>query len=202
MSAVEYNGREFEEEAYKDEEVLRKLYYEKRLSMGSIGDIFDVTMGGIKYWMNKYGMERREVGGGNKPPSVPYMTHKRYPFWSHPPVENDGQYLDVYIHRLLAVAEFGFDAIKDNEVHHGSERGELPASERPWANWGSNVELLSGSVHMRHHNPRTFNKTEAEEIRQRYSNEDILQQELAEEYGVKLNTIDRVINKRRAYSED
>jgi hypothetical protein len=58
----------------------------------------------------------------------------------------------VKVHRLLAVAEYGFDAVRDSVVHHGKEDGRLPPCAIPWANWGGNVELFdTHSDHMRHH---------------------------------------------------
>jgi len=49
----------------------------------------------------------------------------------------------VYIHRLLAIAEHGFDAVKDMDVHH--------INDIPWDNRPCNVQPLSHAEHSRLH---------------------------------------------------
>jgi len=52
-----------------------------------------------------------------------------------------GEDYNVSVHRLLAVAEFGFDAVCDMEVHHknGCKRDNRPA----------NIELMTSEEHGR-----------------------------------------------------
>lgn len=46
----------------------------------------------------------------------------------------------VYVHRLVAVAEFGFDAVtSDEDVHH-----EISV---PWLNYGENLEVENWREH-------------------------------------------------------
>ena len=48
-------------------------------------------------------------------------------------------------HRLIAVAEYGFDAVADSYVHH-----KIPI---PWLNYRENLEVFdSHSEHAKHHN--------------------------------------------------
>lgn len=49
----------------------------------------------------------------------------------------------VGVHRLAAVAWFGFEAVSDMDVHHGSGV--------PWDNREENIELLSHADHTRLH---------------------------------------------------
>jgi len=49
----------------------------------------------------------------------------------------------VRLHRLLAVAEYGYDAVADTEVHH--------KNNIPWDNRPENIELLSKADHAKHH---------------------------------------------------
>jgi DNA-binding IscR family transcriptional regulator len=58
----------------------------------------------------------------------------------------DGEYDNVPIHRLVAVAEYGFDAVAGNEVHH------LKAI--PWANWGENLVPMAKTDHLSNENDR------------------------------------------------
>lgn len=48
------------EDGYKDEQTLRELYEDERLSMDKIGDFYDVTGGTILYYMKKFDIERRD----------------------------------------------------------------------------------------------------------------------------------------------
>lgn len=49
----------------------------------------------------------------------------------------------VCLHRLVAVAEYGFDAVDGMHVHH--------KNRIPWDNRGRNIELKSPSDHAHHH---------------------------------------------------
>ncbi|WP_336357581.1 hypothetical protein [Haloarcula sp. CGMCC 1.6347] len=53
-----------DKEAYQDAEVLRFLYHNASMSMRQIGDMFDVSGPAIDYWMQEYGIERREMEEG------------------------------------------------------------------------------------------------------------------------------------------
>lgn len=53
---------------------------------------------------------------------------------------------DVLIHRLVAVAEFGFDAVVGHEVHH--------LKPIPWYNTGDNLVPLTKDDHLRGHADR------------------------------------------------
>jgi len=60
----------------------------------------------------------------------------------------------VRVHRLLAVAEFGFDAVADCDVHHINGIG--------WDNRPENIEVLTRSEHSALHNG-TSNRGEKDE---------------------------------------
>lgn len=49
------------------------------------------------------------------------------------------------VHRLLAVAEYGFDAVVGQDVHH--------ENEVPWDNRPENISLMDPGDHIRHHEP-------------------------------------------------
>jgi hypothetical protein len=53
------------------------------------------------------------------------------------------------VHRLLAVAEFGADAVADKVVHH--------KNGIPWDNRPDNIELLDRAEHSRHHRQGNYN---------------------------------------------
>lgn len=63
----------------------------------------------------------------------------------------DGHAEVVFIHRLLAVAEYGFEAVANRHVHH--------VNGIPWLNYGGNIELKTPEDHINDHwhNPSLFN---------------------------------------------
>ena len=136
-----------EEKPWQNEEVLREMYHEQRMSMQEIADHFgDLTFGGIKYWMDKHGIERRSRSESTKLRWEKYHlkphTETGYGYEVIQHEYGDG-YARVYMHRLLAVAEFGFDEVKDKVVHHKNGLS--------WDNRPDNIELMTAAEHARHH---------------------------------------------------
>ena len=125
---------------WRDEDTLRELYHEQGLSSREMADELGCTKTTILNWMDKFGLEK-ETPDRDKPPC--YSTHNEgYRAWFH----DDGDGLKTVLeHRLLAVAEFGFDALYNNVVHH---QNGCKIDNRP-----SNIELMSRSGHMNHHRP-------------------------------------------------
>ena len=117
-----------------DVERLRDLWVNKRYSAGRIASIFDVHISTIYRRLKRHGIERRDL--------LQYNTiGKGYTEIAEPGEGGER----VYAHRLLAVAEYGFDAVadEDNVVHH--KNGVT------WDNRPSNIRLLTNEVHARKH---------------------------------------------------
>lgn len=137
---------------YQDKEVLENLHWEKGLSMREIGKKYDVTHRTIGYWFDKHGLKRRGVGG--ETPHANYLTEcggsdsDGYVFWR---TKHQGKEFRVRVHRLLAVAEYGFEAVKDMEVHH--------MNTIKWDNRSDNIVLLTSSEHaMLHAQDREYDE--------------------------------------------
>lgn len=134
------------------QEVVR-LYYEEGLTQFDIADKFNVTQSAVSNCMRRAG-----EGPGYEANRVPwasyYTTPRGYEHWSSR--DTEGGYEYVKVHRLLAVAEYGFDAVKDIHVHHQNKIS--------WDNRPENIELLSPSEHMGEHS--------REEVKNRSRNED------------------------------
>lgn len=126
---------------YQDEETLQRLYWNDGLSHQAIADKFGVAKGTIQYWFRKHNISSRPPTD-ERPPNFA-VNGDGYEYWK---TKIDGEQHVVYVHRLLAVAEFGFDAVKDNIVHH--------RSEVPWDNRPGNIGLMTQSDHVRLHKPR------------------------------------------------
>lgn len=139
----------------KDEWVLRHLLYRHK-SRERVAEELDVTQPKVEYWTDKKVMEDLYAlcGGNSKNISnylkhrkertndyLSYMSHKGYPCWFF---DEEGSKRRVRVHRLAAVAKFGFDSVKGMSVHH--------QSGVPWDNRLSNLELISNEKHAKHHN--------------------------------------------------
>lgn len=162
--------------SYKDPETLRRLYWDEGLAQSEIADRYDVVFQTISRHMVEHGINPgKETGQFERVERAGFLTDDRgYERWSATDTER-GREEYVKVHRLLAVAEFGFDAVCDMDVHHGVE-SHLPACEIPWANWGENIEVIERGQHMTHHaENRTFNdetrRKQRENAKQRERNE-------------------------------
>ena len=130
---------------YKEKSVLQSLYHDDKLSSVEIAKKYDVDPATIRYWMDKYGIERRsytrarELVGLTELPSYT-TTSNGYSAWQTQYKKNNHQVLE---HRLLAVAKYGFDAVKGMQVHH--------KNCCKWDNRFENIELLSPSEHQYKH---------------------------------------------------
>jgi hypothetical protein len=124
---------------YGDPTVLRELYWERELSLAEIGNRADVSAPTIRYWMKKYGIPRREPNT-EKPP---YLRETKGGYLRIHTSDTNGGLDRVYVHRLVAVAEYGFEAVRDNHVHHESGHG---LDNRP-----DNLVPLSPAEHAAEH---------------------------------------------------
>ncbi|USZ70439.1 homing endonuclease associated repeat-containing protein [Natronosalvus halobius] len=72
---------------------------------------------------------------------VPYHPDSSgYERWVH---TYEGEQSEVSVHRLLAVSEFGFDAVVDKQIHH-----KKPI---PWLNTPDNIIALTKRQHLALH---------------------------------------------------
>jgi hypothetical protein len=124
-----------EDAPYKDPAWLKQKYHVERWSLHEIGDECGVTAASVQYQMDKHDIPTR-ASNLEKPPT--FYTDKegyeRVSCCSTP----------VYVHRLMAVAEFGFDAVAGIEVHH--------ETNVPWDNRFENFMLMTKSQHSSWHN--------------------------------------------------
>jgi len=126
------------EREYRDEKRLRELYWENKMSAAEIAERSDVSETTIYDWMRRHGIERRP----RTPKASFSTTEDGYEYWQAWNPER-GQSDWVPVHRLVAVAEYGFDAVCDNQVHH--------ATGIKWDNRPSNLILSSASEHAKRH---------------------------------------------------
>lgn len=127
---------------WRDESRLRELYVEREWSTLKIADEWGCSKQTVNRWLDVYEIDRRNpteakrLYHGSDPVNF-YTDSLGYERWgdSH----GNGEKTQVSVHRLLAVAEFGFDAVRDKNVHH--------TLDIPWSNWGDVIELLTDAEH-------------------------------------------------------
>lgn len=130
---------------YHRRDYLYEQYVVYRKSAVDIADEFGIDTTYVLNLLDRHGIDRRSLSEAFKQKgrrdSVPlYMGGRGYEFWQD---RTDGTADKVYLHRLLAVAEFGVGAVADMDVHH--------KNGVKWDNRPENIELLTKSEHARQH---------------------------------------------------
>lgn len=121
---------------WQEENRLRKMY-ESGMTIQDIANEFGVDYRTVWQYMNKYGIRRRKKWEHSYAKIPNFRTDTQgYERWE----SGDEQ---IYVHRLLAVSEFGLEAIKEKDIHH--------KSEVPWDNRPGNIEPLTRSEHKKTH---------------------------------------------------
>lgn len=121
-----------------DPDFLEREYHENGKSLREIADEIDSYPGSVQKAMTRHGIDTRK-STQEKPPSLKVDDYGHQIF----KVRVDGTSHSVRHARLLAVAKYGFDAVKGMDVHH--------KNEIPWDDREDNIELLTRSEHSRQH---------------------------------------------------
>ena len=117
---------------YHDREKLANVYHGGGKTIQETADHFDASFATIHRWLKKLDIPTREKA------YAPMRTtrDKGYETWY-----NSGE--RMYVHRLLGVAEYGVEAVKDKRIHH--------KNGIPWDNRPENIEPLSRKEHQGKH---------------------------------------------------
>lgn len=129
---------------WRDEEKIRRLYCDEKLTMQEIADRFDVGIDAIHRSIEDFGIESRSHNEGGRKSSgwVERVTY--YTKSDGYEVAQDGYAKkSIKLHRLVAVAEFGIEAVTHNLVHH--------KNGITWDNRPENLEVMSRPEHCKHH---------------------------------------------------
>ena len=125
---------------WRDKETLRRLHWDEGLNQEEIASELGCTRRTITKWFGRLGLEARQ--GRPRKPWVYFETDQSgYERWQDHCRASRSKL--VRVHRLAAVAWFGWDAIQDKHVHH--------KNRVPWDNREENLELLTSSEHSRYH---------------------------------------------------
>lgn len=130
-----------EKPKYRDEDWLREKYNDEGMSLKEMSDEAGASTSAIIDHMERHGIDRREAGGVKLKRARFYTNNHGHELWESWTESHGSKYLPV--HRLIAVAEHGFEAVADNHVHH--------KNHIPWDNRPENLEVLSVSEHRSYH---------------------------------------------------
>jgi len=130
---------------YQDRDTLYKLYIEQGMNSREVAEELDCSSPTVLKWLGKFDIPI-ESATRDRLPYYATSTHG-YEYYQH---NLEGEKLTVQVHRLAAVAWFGWDAVSSNLVHHRD-----PESKgRPGIPWDNREEILvpiSRSEHQRLH---------------------------------------------------
>jgi len=180
MTDNELNPEDFGDEAYKDADILYDLYWNRRIPTTKMADILSVSKKTILNWMRKHDIDRRPA---RRRPWATYTMVNGYMRWTTK-VGDSTESVDVA--RLLAVAEYGYDAVVGKDVHH--------KNGIRWLNYPDNIELKTPSEHRRDHNlgegspTSKLTESDVRKIKSKIPEYESLAQ-LAREYDVSRQTI-------------
>lgn len=129
------------EKKYRNKTWLKEQYWKEESTLEEMADLSDTSMGQLIKHMDRHNIDRRKPQQGNNYASVRTVNtgHEVWQNW-------DGYehgHCTVAVHRLLMVAEHGFDALKGKDVHH--------INHIPWDNRPGNLELMDWKKHRTHH---------------------------------------------------
>jgi transposase len=129
-----------------DEDWIREKYHGEGMSISDISDHLGVSRMPVWRALNRYDIESHpdDYRSWNLHPS--FRMHQQgymLAYSSYRDENGDKKQDELRIHRLVAVAECGMDAVAGNVVHH--------KNGIPWDNRPENLEVMEKSEHVKHH---------------------------------------------------
>lgn len=156
---------------WKDAELMRTLYVDKKLSSTQISGVLDCSGNTVLKNLRDHGIELRNRSQamsnshGNLGHAHYYSKKKSgRPIWK-------SRKHEVHVYRLLAVAEYGFDAVCDMDVHH--------INGIVWDNRPDNIELVDRVTHQHLH--RRIKGERRRRVADEYEHRDVSLYTLADE---------------------
>lgn len=118
---------------WRDKERLHELYVEEGLSVVDVAEELGCGHNTVHRWLKRHGIKTRDRSQDKVPH---FNTDDGYEKWRH---EIDDTQHSIRVHRLAAVAWFGIDKIKENDIHH---KNNIPFDNRQ-----DNLQPMSPSEH-------------------------------------------------------
>lgn len=131
-----------EDTPYTDREWLETEYTENGRSSSEIAEEVGVHAATVRTWLHRHGISVRDEGRPRLAHATYFLDSSGYAAWrDYDPDERREVY--VAVHRLLAVAMFGFHEMDGKHVHH--------RNGVKWDNRPANLELRTPTDHAKHH---------------------------------------------------
>ena len=134
----EYKGKK----PWQTLEDLKHLYHGENMTLEEIGKLFGKSDPTLTYWADKVGLDTRTSAETMRlqPPDI----HTSADGYERFTTTQDGNSVTtIQHHRLIAVAEHGFDAVASNHVHH--------KNSIPWDNRPENLKVMDPKDHQKLH---------------------------------------------------
>jgi len=172
---------------WRDEDKLKQEYIDAGKSSVELSRQWGCSKKTILNWLRRFDIPTRTE---NKYKPASYHTKPNgYERWSN---EHDGDYNYVYVHRLLAVCEYGFDEVASSVVHH--------ENTIKWDNRPENISLFgSQSEHGKHHEAERERPTkpwrDEAALRELYHEQEMSTREIADHFGCCKYTVQNWMDK-------
>lgn len=130
-------------EPWEDRTTMEYLYLKKGMSASEIAEVLPCNTGHVKRWLRRHDIQRSpsEAAKLRKLKEPPH--HRWHNGYEQVVTAIDGEQQGVQIHRLVAVAEYGFDEVDGKVVHH--------KNGVKWDNRLENLQPMLKEEHQRMH---------------------------------------------------
>lgn len=173
-----------EERPWRDEQRLRRMYVDERMSMREISRKLDCSKRTVQVWLDKFNIETR-ISSREKPPSINMDEgHERFQSACN------GKLDKVYHHQLLAIANGADpeDVFSNGEYHIHHLNGIK------WDNRPDNIMVIGSSEHQTHHCLERWERADTpwwdgDKLRALYHGKKMTIREVADEFGIDETTV-------------
>jgi hypothetical protein len=148
-------GNSLEEKPYEDRDWLREKYVSEKMTQSEIADVANCSQHTISRWLREHGIGTRKSKDYIIHPTV-RMNDKGYYICRCQSGDSDDRF---YLHRLVAVSKYGFEAVSNKDVHH--------KSKCTWDNRVENIEVMDSGEHYSHH--RKEEQSRGEKLEERFN---------------------------------
>lgn len=174
------NTRHYGEKPYQNKQLLEELYYEKKMSLNEIADELGCGATTVGQYMDEFGLERRSIRDARYVSETGSKYSLSFYTDNQGAVRHDHDTGKVTVHRLLAVAMFGFDEVAEKTVLH--------KNSIPWDNRPKNIELVEKGEVSEQHNTKIKGE-ERKRVADLYEHTDKSSYDIADEYDVAASTV-------------